>query len=56
MEVQADYWRRQLGELSMQAEEVRVLLQKVTSSVVEPIKAQVTREINKKATPSGGRQ
>jgi hypothetical protein len=38
MEVQADYWRRQLGELSMQAEEVRVLLQKVTSRVVEPIR------------------
>jgi hypothetical protein len=56
LEVQADYWRRQLGELSMQAEEVRVLLQKVTASVMEPIKAQVTREINKKATPSGGRQ
>ena len=35
LEVQADYWRKQLGELSMQAEEVRVLLQKVTSSVVE---------------------
>jgi hypothetical protein len=54
--VQADYWRKQLGELSMQAEEVRVLLQKVTASVMEPIKAQVTREINKKATPSGRRQ
>jgi hypothetical protein len=54
MEVQADYWRKQLGELSMQAEEVRVLLQKVTSSVVEPIKAQVTREMNKKATLQGG--
>jgi hypothetical protein len=56
MEVQAGYWRKQLGELSMQGEEVRVLLQKVTSSVLEPIKALVTREINKKATPSGRRQ
>ena len=28
MEVQAGYWRKQLGELSMQAEEVRVFLQK----------------------------
>ena len=51
LEVQADYWRKQLDELSMQAEEVRALLQTVTSSVVEPIKAQVTRQISEKATP-----
>jgi hypothetical protein len=30
----------------MQAEEVRVLLEKVTSNVVEPIKSQMTREID----------
>jgi hypothetical protein len=40
--VQAAYWHKQLGELRMQAEEVRVLLEKVTESVAEPIKAQVT--------------
>jgi phasin len=46
MQVQAAYWRKQSGELRMQAEEVRVLLEKVTSSVVEPIKAQVTRDMD----------
>ena len=42
IEMQAAYWRKQFGELRMQAEEVRVLLEKVTDSVTEPIKAQVT--------------
>jgi hypothetical protein len=42
IEMQAAYWRKQFGELRMQAEEVRVLLEKVTDSVAEPIKAQVT--------------
>jgi hypothetical protein len=46
MEVQAAYWRKQFGELSMQAEEVRALSTKVTADVVEPIKAQVTRDID----------
>jgi hypothetical protein len=45
LEVQTDYWRRQSGELRMQVEEVRVLLEKVTSTALEPIKAQVTRDI-----------
>jgi hypothetical protein len=40
MEVQIAYCRKQFVELRMQAEEVRVLLQKVTASVVESIKAQ----------------
>ena len=40
--MQAAYWRKQFGELRMQAEEVRVLLEKVTDSVTEPIKVQVT--------------
>jgi hypothetical protein len=31
--VQAAFWRKQFGELRMQAEEVRVLLEKVTESV-----------------------
>jgi hypothetical protein len=45
-EVQTAFWRKQLSELRMQAEEVRVLLEKVTSNVVEPIKSQMTREID----------
>ncbi len=45
LEVQTAYWGRQLGELRMQAEEVRALLEKVTSTAVEPIKAQVMRDI-----------
>jgi hypothetical protein len=44
--VQTAFWRKQLSELRMQAEEVRVLLEKVTSNVVEPIKSQLTREID----------
>ena len=42
IELQAAYWRKQFGELRMQAEEVRTLLKRVTDSVAEPIKAQVT--------------
>ena len=42
IELQEAYWRRQFGELRMQAEEVRALLERVTDSVAEPIKAQVT--------------
>ena len=42
IELQAAYWRQQFGELRMQAEEVRALLERVTDSVAEPIKAQVT--------------
>jgi hypothetical protein len=38
IEIQAAYWRKQFGELRMQAEEVRALLEKVTDSVAEPIK------------------
>ena len=40
--MQAAYWRKQFGELKMQAEEVRTLLERVIDSVAEPIKAQVT--------------
>ena len=40
IELQAAYWRKQFGELRMQAEEVRTLLERVTDSVAEPIKAQ----------------
>ena len=42
IEMQAAYWRKQFGELRMQVEEVRTLLERVTDSVAEPIKAQVT--------------
>ncbi|MGB0056467.1 MAG: phasin family protein [Methyloceanibacter sp.] len=42
IELQAAYWRKQFGELRMQAEEVRTLLERVTDGVAEPIKAQVT--------------
>jgi len=42
IELQAAYWRQQFGELRMQAEEVRALLERVTDRVAEPIKAQVT--------------
>ena len=44
IELQAAYWRKQLGELRMQAEEMRSLLERVTDSVAEPIKAQMTQE------------
>jgi hypothetical protein len=44
IEMQAAYWHNQFGELRMQAEEVRALLERVTDSVAEPIKAQVTQD------------
>jgi hypothetical protein len=43
MELQAAYWRKQLGELTAQAGEMRTLSTKVTADVALPIKAQVTR-------------
>jgi len=43
MELQAAYWRKQFGDLSAQAEEVRALSTKVSNNVVEPIRAQLTR-------------
>jgi phasin family protein len=43
MELQASYWREQLGTLGAQAEEVRTLSTQVTADVTEPIKAQVKR-------------
>ena len=46
MELQAAYWRKQLGALTAQAEEVRTLSTKVTGAAAEPIKAQVTRGID----------
>ncbi|MGB3022823.1 MAG: phasin family protein [Methyloceanibacter sp.] len=43
MEMQAAYWRKQLGELATQSEEMRTLSTKVTADVTAPIKVQVTR-------------
>jgi hypothetical protein len=43
MELQATYWRKQLGELAAQAGEMRTLSTMVTTDVAAPIKAQVTR-------------
>jgi hypothetical protein len=43
MELQAAYWRQQLGELAAQAADMRTLSTKVTADVAAPIKAQVTR-------------
>jgi hypothetical protein len=43
VEFQAAYWRKQLGDLTVQAEEMRTLSTKVTANLTAPIKAQVTR-------------
>lgn len=45
MELHANYWRKQLGTLKDQAEEMRDLSTRVTTDVVEPAKAQVKRGI-----------
>jgi hypothetical protein len=42
MELQVAYWRKQFGNLSAQAEELRALSAKVTADVTAPIKARVT--------------
>src|SRR6185369_10452080 len=42
MELQAAYWRKQLGKLAAQAGEMRTLSTKVTADVAAPIRAQVT--------------
>ena len=44
-ELQAAYWRKQLGKLAAQAGEMRALSTKVTADVAAPIKAQVTRSM-----------
>ena len=45
-----------ISELRMQAEEVRALLEKVASNVVEPIKSQTTRDIDEFLTRIGSTQ
>ena len=56
MELQAAYWRKQFGELKLQAEEVRALSTKVTADVAEPIKAQVARHIDESTRRSTSSQ
>jgi phasin len=45
-ELQSAYWRKQVGALTAQVEEVRTLSTQVTADVAEPIKAQVTRGVD----------
>jgi phasin len=46
MEMQAEYWKKQLGTLQSQAEEMRTLSSKVTADATEPIKTQMTRGVS----------
>ena len=46
VELQADYWRKQVGTFAAQAEEVRTLSAKVATDAGDTIKAQVTRSVN----------
>lgn len=46
VELQSEYWRKQLESLPAQAEELRVLSTKVAADTLEPIKAQVARGMN----------
>ena len=43
MELQAAYWRKQLGEVAAQAGEIRTLSTKVTADASAPIRAPITR-------------
>jgi len=52
MELQADYWRKQLSVVEAQTEEVRTLSTQVTAEVTEPIKAQVARGMEELREPS----
>jgi phasin len=51
MELQATFWRHQLGILGAQAEEMRNLSTQVTTDVTEPIKAQVKRGMDELRKP-----
>jgi phasin len=46
MKLQADFWRKQFGVWTAQAEEVRALSTKVTADAAEPIKAQLARNMD----------
>jgi hypothetical protein len=41
VEMQSAYWRKQLGQLQAQGEEVRALLSRLNANVTEPIEAQI---------------
>ena len=43
VELQTEFWRKQFGALTAQAEEVRELSSKVTDDTTKPIKAQMSR-------------
>jgi phasin len=43
VELQTEFWRKQFGSLTAQAEEVRVLSTKVTDDTTKPLKAQTAR-------------
>jgi hypothetical protein len=47
IELQSAYWRKQLGRLQNQAEEMRALSTRITANVTEPIESQVTRDLAK---------
>jgi hypothetical protein len=47
MELQSTHWRKQLGQLRNQAEEVRALSTRLTANVAKPIEPQVTRDLAK---------
>jgi phasin len=51
MELQAVYWRKQLGVFGAQAEEIRTLSTQLTADVTEPIKAQVKRGMEELRKP-----
>ena len=46
MELQADYWKKQLGTFQSQAEEMRTLSSKVTADAAAPIRAQMSRGLD----------
>jgi len=45
-ELQTAYWRRQIGALTAQVEEVRTLSTQITADVAEPLRVQVTRGLD----------
>lgn len=44
LELQAAFWRKQLGVLTAQAEEVRALSTRVTADTADPIKARMSQQ------------
>jgi phasin len=46
-ELQAAYWSKQVHALTAQAEEVRTLSTHITTKMAEPVKAQVTRSMDR---------